>query len=179
MKLKNFPKDIQTHLIPQPTGQLIYRCLGCNHVFGIDNLLYTCPDCSQLLLIQDQNFNRLKKIPGKLWRRIFEYRKMLRLPALAGIYRYHEFIGAVIPLDAIIYLGEGHTPMIEANSLLQEATGVKFYFKNDGQNPSASFKDRGMASAISYINYLVQQGLVENVLAVCASTGDTSAAAAL
>ena len=179
MKLEDFPKDMQPHLIPEPSGELVYRCLGCNKTFGIDNLLYTCPDCSQLLLIHDQNFNRLKKTPGKVWRRIFDYRKMLSLPALAGIYRYHEFIGAVIPLDSIIYLGEGHTPIIEANSLLQEAAGVKFYFKNDGQNPSASFKDRGMASAISYINFLIQQGHIENVLAVCASTGDTSAAAAL
>ena len=57
--------------------------------------------------------------------------------------------------------------------------GARFYFKNDGQNPSASFKDRGMASALSYIHYLIQSGAVDNVLAVCASTGDTSAAAAL
>ena len=157
----------------------MYRCLGCNRKFDIDNLLYVCPHCSQLLLIQDQHFSRLKEIPGALWHRILNYRKMLNLPSLSGIYRYHEFIGAAIPLDAIVYLGEGHTPMIEANSFLQEMVGVKFYFKNDGQNPSASFKDRGMASAISYINFLVRQGLAENVLAVCASTGDTSAAAAL
>jgi threonine synthase len=69
--------------------------------------------------------------------------------------------------------------MIEANAGLQERAGVRFYFKNDGQNPSASFKDRGMSSALSYINYLIQQGLISDVLAVCASTGDTSAAAAL
>ena len=157
----------------------MYRCLGCNRTFDIDRLLYVCPHCSQLLLIQDQNFSRFNEIPGAVWHRIFNYRKMLNLPALSGIYRYHEFIGTAIPLDSIVYLGEGHTPVIEANSFLQEAVGVKFYYKNDGQNPSASFKDRGMASAISYINYLVQQGLAKNVLAVCASTGDTSAAAAL
>ncbi|MFO7837989.1 MAG: threonine synthase, partial [Desulfosalsimonadaceae bacterium] len=62
---------------------------------------------------------------------------------------------------------------------LQEKAGCRFYFKNDGQNPSASFKDRGMASALSYIRYLIRQGHVSDVLAVCASTGDTSAAAAL
>jgi threonine synthase len=56
---------------------------------------------------------------------------------------------------------------------------MRFFFKNDGQNPSASFKDRGMASALSYINYLVTSGKVEEILAVCASTGDTSAAMAL
>ena len=84
-----------------------------------------------------------------------------------------------MPLESIVYLGEGHTPMIEANALMQEKVGGKFFFKNDGQNPSASFKDRGMASALSYIHFLIQQGLVDDVLAVCASTGDTSAAAAL
>ena len=107
------------------------------------------------------------------------YRKMLNIPALKGIYRYHEFIGPVIPLKNIIYLGEGHTPMVEANLTLQKKTGVRFFFKNDGQNPSASFKDRGMASALSYINFMVQKGHLSDVLAICASTGDTSAAAAL
>ncbi|MCD4719934.1 MAG: pyridoxal-phosphate dependent enzyme, partial [Desulfobacula sp.] len=38
---------------------------------------------------------------------------------------------------------------------------------------------RGMASAMSSIKYLIDQNLVSNVIAVCASTGDTSAAAAL
>ena len=104
---------------------------------------------------------------------------MLNLDALKGIYRYHEFIGPVIPLEAVIYLGEGHTPIIEANSSLQDKIGVRFYFKNDGQNPSASFKDRGMASALSYINFMLQKGYLSEVLAICASTGDTSAAAAL
>jgi threonine synthase len=101
------------------------------------------------------------------------------VPALKGVFRYHEFIGPVIPLEAVIYLGEGHTPLVEANQRLQERTGRRFFFKNDGQNPSASFKDRGMASALSYINYLIRKGTVSEVLAVCASTGDTSAAAAL
>jgi len=36
-----------------------------------------------------------------------------------------------------------------------------------------------MASALSYINYLIGSGRISNVLAICASTGDTSAAAAL
>jgi threonine synthase len=103
----------------------------------------------------------------------------LTLPALKGIYRYHEFIGPVIPLDAVLYLGEGHTPVVRANAPLRAELGIDFYFKNDGQNPSASFKDRGMASALSYIHSLIQRGVLTEVLAVCASTGDTSAAAAL
>lgn len=179
MKPEAFPKSIQPYLIPEPSGRLIYRCLGCAAQFDIQKLLYTCPACGQVLLIYDEQFDRLKSISGSQWHEIFDYRRMLTLPALKGIYRFHEFIGPVIPLNAVVYLGEAHTPMIEANSALQSAVGVRFYYKNDGQNPSASFKDRGMASALSYINYLIRGGQVSQVLAVCASTGDTSAAAAL
>ncbi|MDD2389655.1 MAG: threonine synthase [Desulfobacterales bacterium] len=179
MKFEDFPEHIQPYLIPEPKGSLIYRCLGCGREYGIEKLLYICPHCGQVLLIHDENFDRLKRIPGKTWHQIFDYRKMVNIPALKGIYRYHEFIGSVIPLEAVIYLGEGHTPVIKANDLLQQQVGMPFYFKNDGQNPSASFKDRGMASALTYINFLIQQGIVSDVLAVCASTGDTSASAAL
>ena len=179
MKRAEFPKEIRDYLLPTHQGRLRYRCLGCGHDYGIDQLLYVCPDCGQVLLIDDFNAERLQQIPAQTWRRIFDYRKMINEPALKGIYRYHEFIGPVIPLEAVVYLGEGHTPMVEANSLLQEKIGIRFYFKNDGQNPSASFKDRGMASALSYIQYLLQSGKLTEVLAICASTGDTSAAAAL
>ena len=179
MKAEDFPQDIRPYLIPSHAGQLIYRCLGCGREYGIEKLVYTCPECEQVLLIYDQNFARLKNISGALWQRIFDYRKMLTIDALKGIYRYHEFIGPGLPLESVIYLGEGHTPLIAANQALQERVGVRFYFKNDGQNPSASFKDRGMASALSYINFMVQKGYLSDVLAICASTGDTSAAAAL
>jgi len=179
VKADDFPQEIRPYLMPSHKGQLIYRCLGCGREYGIEKLLYICPECRQVLLIYDQHFARLKNISGALWQQIFDYRKMLNIDALKGIYRYHEFIGPVLPLDSVIYLGEGHTPLIAANQALQEKVGVRFYFKNDGQNPSASFKDRGMASALSYINFLVQTGCLSDVLAICASTGDTSAAAAL
>jgi threonine synthase len=179
MKIDDFPEHIKHLILPESKGHLVYRCLGCGLEHSIKKLLYTCPECGKVLLIYDLNFERLKQIPGETWRRIFDYRKMVSIPALKGIYRYHEFIGPVIPLDSIIYLGEANTPMIEANAAMQEKAGIKFFFKNDGQNPSASFKDRGMASALSYINHLVKHGHISDVLAICASTGDTSASAAL
>jgi threonine synthase len=179
VKIDEFPKDIQPHLLPSHEGRLVYRCLGCGAQFEIEQLLYVCPECRQVLLLEDTRFERLKAASGAFWRRIFDYRKMLTVPALRGIYRYHEFIGPVIPLDAVLYLGEGHTPVVPANAPLRDELGIDFYFKNDGQNPSASFKDRGMASALSYIHSLIRRGVLSEVLAVCASTGDTSAAAAL
>lgn len=179
MKTDLFPEHIRPHLIPKPKGELYYQCLGCGAQHSVEKLLYVCPKCNAVLMIHNRHQEELHKLSGTLWQQIFDYRKMLKIPALKGIYRYHEFIGPILPLDSILYLGEGHTPQIEASEFLQEKVGIRFFYKNDGQNPSASFKDRGMASALSSIKYLIDQGLVSDVIAVCASTGDTSAAAAL
>jgi threonine synthase len=129
--------------------------------------------------LEDKNEARLQEHRGTFWRRLFDYRKMLNIPALQGIFLFYELIAPVIPLANIIYLGEGHTPQVAANEQLANQVGAPFYFKNDGQNPSASFKDRGMAAALSYLNFLVHQPGAGKMLAICASTGDTSAAAAL
>ena len=179
MMLDFFPEDIKPYIIPKPRSGQHYKCLGCSVEYSIEKLLYVCPECNQVLLIQDKKAKTLQKIPGKTWQKIFDFRKMLKIPALKGIYRYHEFIGPSIPLESIIYLGEGHTPVIEAGESLKETIGLSFFYKNDGQNPSASFKDRGMASAMSSIKDLIDKNLVSDVIAICASTGDTSAAAAL
>ena len=179
MKPDQFPDDIRPHLIPEPTGEMVYRCLECGAEFAITELLYTCPHCRGLFMLEDKNAARLAERPGAFWRRLFDYRRMLNLPALSGIFRYYELIAPVIPLADIIYLGEGHTPQVAANADLRTEVGASFYFKNDGQNPSASFKDRGMAAALSYLNFLVKQPGAGRVLAICASTGDTSASAAL
>ncbi|MFZ5450703.1 MAG: threonine synthase [Thermodesulfobacteriota bacterium] len=179
MKTDQFPEDIRPHLIPEPAGDMVYRCLECGAEHGIDELLYTCPECRGLLLLEDKNQYLLREYSGAFWRRLFDYRKMLNVPALKGIFLFYELIAPVIPLEDIIYLGEGHTPQVAANDSLQEEVGAAFYFKNDGQNPSASFKDRGMAAALSYLNFLVKKPGAGKMLAICASTGDTSAAAAL
>ncbi len=179
MKPDQFPEDIRHHLIPSPTGDMVYRCLECGAEHGIDELLYTCPECRGLLLLEDRNQYLLREFSGAFWRRLFDYRRMLNVPALKGIFLFYELIAPVIPLEDIIYLGEGHTPQVAANDSLKEEVGRAFYFKNDGQNPSASFKDRGMAAALSYLNFLVKKPGAGKMLAICASTGDTSAAAAL
>ncbi|MBI5523726.1 MAG: threonine synthase [Desulfarculus sp.] len=179
MRLEEFSPADRELVMPQVGGQLVYHCLGCGTDHGIAELLYTCPQCGAVLLIEDRGFARLKARPGAAWRRAFDLRRMLNLPALSGILRYHELIAPVVPLDSVVYLGEGHTPLVEACPRLKGTLGLDFCFKNDGQNPSASFKDRGMAVALSYINYLIKHQGVGQILSVCASTGDTSASAAL
>ncbi|MCE5335296.1 MAG: threonine synthase [Desulfobacteraceae bacterium] len=179
MRTDQFPSEIRQSVLPEVAGNYSYKCLGCGGRFGIDELLYTCPSCGSVLLIEDTEWERLKNVPGPEWRKIFDYRRMVNNPALRGIYRFHELIGSIIPLEDIISLGEGQTPAIAANERMSDWAGIRFFFKNDGQNPSASFKDRGMASAFSYLNFLIKKRGVRDVLAICASTGDTSASAAL
>lgn len=179
MKIDQFPEDVKQYLIPKSDGSISYRCLECKNESSIDRLLYTCPDCGSVLMLQDNNFDRLSKIGGETWRKVFDYRRMLNYQPLKGIFRYYEFIAPVIPIEHIVYLGEGHTPMVEANEQLKDMVGLNFYYKDDGLNPSASFKDRGMACALSFINYFASKNKLDNLLAICASTGDTSASAAL
>ncbi|MBW1709690.1 MAG: threonine synthase [Deltaproteobacteria bacterium] len=179
MKFEDFPSEIKPDLLPSPSGHLVYHCLGCGCEYEIDSLLYTCPDCGKVFLIQDLEQDRLAKRTGARWRQIFDYRKMLNLPALKGVFLFHEFLAPVIPLEDVVYLGEGHTPVVAGNQELTEMVGTEFYFKNDGLNPSASFKDRGMAAATSYLKFLAREKGLPEILSVCASTGDTSAAAAL
>ena len=73
----------------------------------------------------------------------------------------------------IISLGEGNTPLIRLNnipSLLGK--NVDIYVKYEGLNPTGSFKDRGMTMAVTKA---VEEGCKA---IICASTGNTSAAAA-
>jgi threonine synthase len=70
-----------------------------------------------------------------------------------------------------VSLGEGGTPLLPAPRL-SERLGVELWLKWEGANPTGSFKDRGMAVAVSRA---VERGATG---VVCASTGNTAASAA-
>jgi len=73
----------------------------------------------------------------------------------------------------IISLGEGNTPLIKLENILCEmGSHVELYIKYEGLNPTGSFKDRGMTMAVTKA---VESG---SKAIICASTGNTSAAAA-
>jgi threonine synthase len=164
---------------PEYRGRMEYFCLGCGQTFFIDKLHYTCPKCEGVFLLRDNSFDALKQTSGGEWRDKFDSRAGTKERSLRGIFRFYELIAPVVEKEDIIYLGEGNTPVIPASTHLKSETGQKFAFKNDGQNPSASFKDRGMACAFSYLKKLVREKGWKQVLTICASTGDTSASAAL
>ncbi|GAB4268824.1 MAG: threonine synthase [Deferrisomatales bacterium] len=166
-------------VVPRHRGRCVYQCIRCGETQPLERLLYTCPACGSLLRVVDQDFEALRARSGAEWRRVFDLRRATRLEGLQGIFSFHELILPWVPLEDVVYLGEGHTPLVRANDELAGWVGVPFHVKNDGQNPSASFKDRGMASAISFLNHYLKVHRPPSVLGICASTGDTSAAAAL
>jgi threonine synthase len=93
------------------------------------------------------------------------------MPTEPLLERYRDLIsrpGEAFPLT----LGEGDTPLVHARRLGAELGIERLYLKVEGQNPTGSFKDRGMVLAV---NRAVAQGARA---IVCASTGNTSASAA-
>ena len=172
-------RNIMSTTFPNYRGSMRYQCLDCKKTHDIDELLYTCPDCGEVLLLEDENFDSLTAKTGEEWRAIFDGRAADKSTALRGIFRFYELMAPVLEEEDIIYLGEGNTPVIPASEALRSIVGLDFAYKNDGQNPSASFKDRGMACAFSYLKALARKNNWDEVLTVCASTGDTSASAAL
>ncbi len=166
-------------LFPSYRAQMQYRCLGCGATYDINELHYTCPLCRDVFILENLSFDQLKQTSGKEWQSIFDARAASKNTALRGIFRFYELIAPVLDEEDIVYLGEGNTPIIHSSPHLNALTGCVTAYKNDGQNPSASFKDRGMACAFSYLKALTRRHAWDEVLTVCASTGDTSAAAAL
>src|SRR5437879_4325212 len=88
------------------------------------------------------------------------------------IEHYREFL-PVSASTPTVSLGEGNTPLIQCPQLSNRVgRGCEVFVKNEGVNPTGSFKDRGMTVAVS-------KALERNASAlVCASTGNTSASAA-
>jgi threonine synthase len=85
--------------------------------------------------------------------------------------RYRRFL-PVSDATPRLTLGEGGTPLVHARRLGAELGLANLYLKVEGQNPSGSFKDRGMVLAVA-------KALEAGATAIiCASTGNTSASAA-
>lgn len=83
---------------------------------------------------------------------------------------YRSFL-PVSDKTPVITLYEGQTILLPAPSLSEELN-IELYLKFEGQNPTGSFKDRGMTVAVSKA---VENG---SKAVICASTGNTSASAA-
>ncbi|WCK53628.1 threonine synthase [Aneurinibacillus sp. Ricciae_BoGa-3] len=90
---------------------------------------------------------------------------------MAGLIERYEQYLPITDKTPRLTLHEGNTPLIFAPKL-SEQLELELYFKYEGLNPTGSFKDRGMVMAVAKA---VEEG---SHTIMCASTGNTSAAAA-
>ncbi|MBE9060648.1 threonine synthase [cf. Phormidesmis sp. LEGE 11477] len=91
-------------------------------------------------------------------------------PGLIETYRQYLPVSDSTP---VVTLHEGNTPLIPVPSIAARiGKSVQVFIKYDGLNPTGSFKDRGMTMAITKAKEAGAQAVI------CASTGNTSAAAA-
>lgn len=94
------------------------------------------------------------------------------LPDSSGVWRYRELVLPEFPLEKIVSRIEGNTRLYDFPALTELADVRELKFKHEGENPTGSFKDRGMTAAISWAKMLGARAVI------CASTGNTAASAA-
>jgi threonine synthase len=109
----------------------------CQQQLEADRLWNLCPDCSKPLLAR-YDLEAVKKAvnPEKISHRD------------KNLWRYKEVLPVRVPIN-IITLDEGFTPLIKATHLGEKAGFNQLYIKDDGNNPTGSFKARGQAVAVS------------------------------
>ena len=127
-----------------------------------------CPRCRGLLELR----HRPPAQGGNALRATFDARWGVRRGALAsGVWRYGE---AVLPSasEHILSYPEGNTPLLASAAVARWTGAPELLLKHEGQNPTGSFKDRGMTVGVT------QARRVHARAVVCASTGNTAAALA-
>ena len=88
-----------------------------------------------------------------------------------GLIRAYADRVAIPPGAEIITLFEGGTPLLPAPGAVRSGPGCEVFLKIEGANPTGSFKDRGMTVAVTHAVAAGAKAVI------CASTGNTSAAA--
>ena len=111
-------------------------CSRCEKRFGLSRLLNLCLCGAPLLVRYD-----IKKAQAAVAKSSLKSR-------VASLWRYDELLPLQSSLNRIT-LGEGYTPLLEAKKLGDELDLHKLWIKDEGQNPTGSFKDRGLSLAIS------------------------------
>ena len=136
------------------------ECINCGKKYDINEIVYFCTKCGDLLEIK-YDYNAINKAISKSnWQNV-----------PLSVWRYRDFM-PVQDFSKIVSLNEGGTGF-HSSKRLSKILGIRqLYVKNEGENPTGSFKDRGMTVGVTKA---VELG-VKSV--ICASTGNTSASLA-
>ena len=138
-----------------------FKCVHCGTDYLITYTELYC-SCGGLLEIQHSWIDLdIKK----------ELEKHAQNPS--GVWRFKPLIHQLINDKDIITRGEGKTGLYKATSKINKYSGTSnIQFKHEGENPTGSFKDRGMTVAMSEAKRL------KKLKVICASTGNTSSSLA-
>src|SRR5258706_4038361 len=138
-------------------------CPRCQSRFPLGKPVNLCPCGSPLWVEYD---------PKKIKRRL---KKAHLKDRPATLWRYREFL----PLKSDknrVSLGEGFTPLLDAPRLAAEFKLKRLWVKDEAENPTGSFKDRGLAVAISLAKELGIKKVA--IPSACYGTSSLSAYAA-
>ena len=123
------------------------ECGACGTAYPADQLLNLCPACGKPLLVRYD----LERAARTLTKESLRERP-------ASMWRYKE----VLPVQdaaAILSLGEGWTPLVDAHRLGKQIGCVHTFIKDEALNPTGSFKARGLSMAVSRAYELGAQAL--------------------
>jgi threonine synthase len=163
------------------------RCTGCARVIALPDLKenFRCPECGDLYEVEyptwsEQNGSTpvegaaKRNLPNPsalrwLWK---ERRSSTELKDQSGVWRFRDLLPILRDEQHIVSLREGNTPLYHMVRTADLTGADRIYAKHQGMNPTGSFKDTGMTTALS-VAY--ERGFS---WVACASTGNTSAAMA-
>jgi len=135
------------------------ECINCGREYDPEEVIYTCLDCGDLLSVEYQDFKPSSNLE-KTW---------MKRPI--SVWRYREML-PVKDETKIVSLGEGGSTLNRCFRLSEMFDLKEIYVKNEGENPTGSFKDRGMTVGVTKALELKMKRVA------CASTGNTSASLA-
>lgn len=146
------------------------RCIDCGHTHRLDDPVYVCGKCGGLLDVEHD----LDALRPQVSRELFDSRLgALEMPYNSGVWRYKELVLPGVDDSTIVTRGEGNTNLYRAPARLAAWVGAeRLSLKHEGENPTGSFKDRGMTGGITHAQVVRARSVV------CASTGNTSASMA-
>jgi threonine synthase len=152
-------------------------CERCEKVYPAQEVRYAC-ECGGLLDLSHDLEGLRERVSHALFDERLAAPPATRNPftpfnplTASGVWRYRELI---LPVEAeqIVSRPEGNTACYHSPRLSRWAGLEGLYLKHEGENPSGSFKDRGMTVGITQARLLGARAVA------CASTGNTSASLA-
>jgi threonine synthase len=148
------------------------QCLQCHKSYPADEVRYLCECGSQLDVWHD-----LEALRPLVSRGLFDGRlsgapgPRVTPTTNSGVWRYREII-LPATIDTIVSRPEGNTSLYEHPRLSNWVGADALFLKHEGENPTGSFKDRGMTVGVTQAKLLGARAVA------CASTGNTSASLA-